>query len=456
MAVIFGSGVTVISSFWTTFKATVMSKSLSVQYQDDGNVTTVFAFDGTALAYSAIMYDGGNVPLGLQIVYSVVQNNSDLSDFQTNWQPTANQQVDATVSTGSLGVLNATVQVALGSNQTVGFQIAAGTLIGDLLPETSFDDGVTWNQTFFSIATTFTKQAVIGYVSANGTTAGTIIVPGGTSLVRVRVFIYTSGTCNITMRTSSIHDPTLATFITPPANGMPPSLAIIGGSVTTAAPTYTTALANALSLNTSGGLRVDGSGVTQPVSGTVAISGTVANTQSTSPWVDNITQIGGVVVAAVAKGTQATNALGVQDFKDSGRVSFVATANVLAGVTSEALISLTPIRTVTAGAAGTTLTVTAGKTLRIQSLTLSVRNTSTVVSGAIIRVRMLAGSVLVGSQEYFSLAASTLSATTGITASAAIDFPDGFEISGTTQIGITQLCSATTCTLDVSIIGFEY
>ena len=49
----------------------------------------------------------------------------------------------------------------------------------------------------------------------------------------------------------------------------PSSATLAGGSVTTAAPSYTTGNMNALSLNTSGGLRVDGSGVTQPVSGTI-------------------------------------------------------------------------------------------------------------------------------------------------------------------------------------------
>lgn len=41
---------------------------------------------------------------------------------------------------------------------------------------------------------------------------------------------------------------------------------LVQGAITTAAPTYTTAQTSPLSLNTSGGLRVDGSGVTQPVS----------------------------------------------------------------------------------------------------------------------------------------------------------------------------------------------
>ena len=45
--------------------------------------------------------------------------------------------------------------------------------------------------------------------------------------------------------------------------------ALVGGSVTTAAPSYTNGNINPLSLTTAGALRIDGSGVTQPISGTV-------------------------------------------------------------------------------------------------------------------------------------------------------------------------------------------
>lgn len=44
------------------------------------------------------------------------------------------------------------------------------------------------------------------------------------------------------------------------------------GAVTTGAPTYTTGNTNPVSLTTAGGLRVDGSGTTQPVSGTVTVT----------------------------------------------------------------------------------------------------------------------------------------------------------------------------------------
>lgn len=55
------------------------------------------------------------------------------------------------------------------------------------------------------------------------------------------------------------------------------------GAVTTAAPTYTTAQTSPLSLNTAGGLRVDGSGSTQPISAASALP-------------ENLTQVAGTAV----------------------------------------------------------------------------------------------------------------------------------------------------------------
>ena len=112
----------------------------------------------------------------------------------------------------------------------------------------------------------------------------------------------------------------------------PGSSTLSGGAVTTAAPSYTTGQMNALSLNTSGGLRVDGSGSTQPVSGTVTanagtgnftvtqatgsnlhvvvdtaptttVTGTVAATQS-GTW--NVTNVSGTVSLPTGASTEAT------------------------------------------------------------------------------------------------------------------------------------------------------
>jgi hypothetical protein len=65
---------------------------------------------------------------------------------------------------------------------------------------------------------------------------------------------------------------------------------LIQGAVTTAAPTYTTGQTDPLSMTTAGALRVDGSGVTQPVSGSVTT--TPPSNAST-----NVTQFGGTNVS---------------------------------------------------------------------------------------------------------------------------------------------------------------
>ena len=84
---------------------------------------------------------------------------------------------------------------------------------------------------------------------------------------------------------------------------------LILGAVTTGSPTYTTAQTNALSLTTAGALRVDGSAVTQPISGTVTANqgGTwtvqPGNTANTTPWLVTDSSDG-----SVAAGTAATKA----------------------------------------------------------------------------------------------------------------------------------------------------
>lgn len=412
------------------------------------------------------------------------------------------------VVTGTLGALNAAVQLAITTEQSVGVQVDIGTFIGTIIAETSFDNGTNWNQTIFVFAgntTLFSKSFSISYsTSPNYAQAGSIVVSGGANLVRLRVFAYTSGSCGVTVSSSGITDQSLDLFTAGQGFPVPPQIAITGGSVTTAAPAYTTGTANALSLNAAGGLRVDGSAVTQPV------SGTVATTQSGGPWTDNVTQFGGTnvstgtgasgagiprvtvandsnvlttqsgtwtvqpgntpnttpwlatisqggnSVSVTAKGTQGSNAIAVQELKDAGRVSFVAAALAATGVTTEALVTLTPVRGVAAGATGTSLTVTSGKTLYIQAISVTVRNTSTTQCSVVCRVRMNSTTVTATSQLMFTCGTAALTAVSGSTNNETFIVPDGFEISGTTQFGVTQLASNVACTVDVTLIGFEY
>lgn len=111
----------------------------------------------------------------------------------------------------------------------------------------------------------------------------------------------------------------------------PATAGLSGGAVTTAAPTYTTGNLGALSLTTGGLLRVDGSGVTQPVSGTVAAtqSGTwtvqPGNTANTTPWLTTINQGGNSATVT------ASNALKVDGSAVTQPVSGTVTANAGTG-----------------------------------------------------------------------------------------------------------------------------
>jgi len=93
MSVSFGNGTTSISTSWNGFKTIVTSKGLLLQYEDDGNVTTIFAFDGQTLAYTCLIWDTV-VPDGvINGGYSQAQNDADLADFTTNFKPTANSRL---------------------------------------------------------------------------------------------------------------------------------------------------------------------------------------------------------------------------------------------------------------------------------------------------------------------------------------------------------------------------
>lgn len=86
-------------------------------------------------------------------------------------------------------------------------------------------------------------------------------------------------TANIGTSGALALDATLAKLTIAPSTAIGANtLAMVGGHVTTVSPTYTNGNINPLSLTTAGALRVDGSGVTQPISGTVTSNQGTANT----------------------------------------------------------------------------------------------------------------------------------------------------------------------------------
>lgn len=146
--------------------------------------------------------------------------------------------------------------------------------------------------------------------------------------------------------------------------------ALVQGAVTTSAPSYTTAQTSPLSLTTAGALRVDASGSTQPISGTVAV------TQSTSPW---------IVAGGGTAGTAASGVVTVQGVASMTPVQVSqATASNLNATVSQAT--------------GTNLhTVVDSGTITTVSTVTSVTNTVTTDQVATTAATFQDGSILFSS-----------------------------------------------------------
>jgi hypothetical protein len=160
---------------------------------------------------------------------------------------------------------------------------------------------------------------------------------------------------------------------------------------------------------------------------------------------------------STAKGTQGALGLPVQPLRDAGRVTFAARAADQVGIVAATLITLTPNRDGTDGAGATSLTVTAGKRLRLTGADLSWRNNTAAIGAVQVRIVMTAtGAVVAGSPIIATLACRTDAATVGEAKADHVDFPDGFELSGTMQLGAAQRALGAVVGFDLIIRGFEY
>jgi len=111
---------------------------------------------------------------------------------------------DSVSSMAALGALNASISLDIHGQQSVGFQLAAGTFIGTLTPQCSLDSGNTWFGCSFYNNSIPSVVSSVTFTSANTLSAYTILPIGGSSNVRVLVTGYTSGTANGLLRASQV------------------------------------------------------------------------------------------------------------------------------------------------------------------------------------------------------------------------------------------------------------
>lgn len=173
-------------------------------------------------------------------------------------------------ATGALGSNGANVVVTHPGLGSVGFQLAAGTFVGTIIPQVSYDGGTTWNASYFADPSTLAVTSSLVFGSSNTAAAKTIIQAGGSGMTRVFVSAYTSGTANATVRASDMEDQ-YEVYGGPAGLAPPPGTVQIGGTDGT--------LLRALSTDTSGRQLVVG-----PAAGAAAI---VGNPVLFAPLTDN-------------------------------------------------------------------------------------------------------------------------------------------------------------------------
>jgi hypothetical protein len=169
---------------------------------------------------------------------------------------------------------------------------------------------------------------------------------------------------------------------------------------------------------------------------------------------------------AITKGTQGANGFTVQNLRDAGRTTISWTVDKFPSVaTAEALLTVTESRN---GAATTTFSsvlVTSGKRLRIQSISAFLKNTTgTALQTCHIGLRFnTAGAVTTSSPLIWRGALGTNVALALASTQMDWEFPDGMEFlgDGTKQWGLSAafpewVTGSAVASLTCAICAFEY
>jgi hypothetical protein len=288
------------------------------------------------------------------------------------WSQNITQVGGSSISLGQ-ATMAASVPVTIASDQTALPVSQSGTWnINNVSGTVSLPTGAATEATLAKL--TIAQGASLGsntqaLVGGSVTTAAPTYTTGQISPLSLD----TSGALRVNV-TSSVDADALGQGST--TSGQTGSL--IMGAVTTAAPVYTTAQTSPLSLTTAGALRVDGSAVTQPVSGTVTANqgGTwtvqPGNTANTTAWLVtgtggtfpatqsgtwNINNVSGTVSLPTGASTAANQTtLGSQTTKinDGTNTAAVKAASTAAAATDPALVvAISPNNTVAATQSGT-------------------------------------------------------------------------------------------------------
>jgi hypothetical protein len=168
----------------------------------------------------------------------------------------------------------------------------------------------------------------------------------------------------------------------------------------------------------------------------------------------------GADVGSTSKGLYAEMIDSSGKLQGAAKTRFVLYATNFTAATTEALITLTPSRDNVDSTTGTSFAVTAAKRLVLLGVCVTTRNAGAAVQGVVVKVRVNpAGAATATSPVVAIVGAGTSSATANVVGSQCTPIsqspPALYEISGTNQVGISQIGTATAGN-EVSLWGYEY
>lgn len=164
-----------------------------------------------------------------------------------------------------------------------------------------------------------------------------------------------------------------------------------------------------------------------------------------------------VTLPTVTKGTQSTTGITTQDLKDAGRARVSITFMAVAPAVADTLLSLVKVTNGTPAAGATSIGVATGKTLRISSVTFSIKANAAAAAFATLTLRTTpAAATTATSGIEARIDVGNTAAVAGGSDKVELIFPDGMEFSGAQTLGITLAAQAITNIISISINGFEY
>lgn len=171
------------------------------------------------------------------------------------------------------------------------------------------------------------------------------------------------------------------------------------------------------------------------------------------------TVIGTVQLQTLTKGAQGTLGASTQDLKDAGR-AIVNAATVIAGVACvavEAMVALDVSRDFAVVGSATSFGPSGTKRLRITGINVGFISTAAAVLSGRVSLRVNpAGAAVVASPIHTTIALPSGAALAQAGGTLFVPIPDGLELTGAMQCGLSQIFSVATGTMWASIVAYEY